>query len=163
MATVAHVLRYTDIAWREFLISDAGISGLTSDQIVRTKESADKDLPILICNAENAVRKRAKNWEVTGSLLLKTACTDTDGQVTAAALTTSDDLETALLEKIENVIPIDDRPQPLADAITAAAVVSAIASTRFMMTACVINRVTSGFDEDELWTFSVDYTATVIA
>jgi hypothetical protein len=158
-----HVLRKTDNALKAFFIA-AGITGLTAANICRTKETAGKSLPVLILNSETAARKRAKNWEVSGTLLLKTDPTTDAG---ADNLDASDAMEDAVIEALETLIPIDDRPQPLADAITAAAVASADAwallANEFMMTACTIGNVSAGFDEDEIWTLSVDFKATVIA
>ncbi len=163
MPTAAHVLIYTDAAWQA-LLRAANLTGLTADQIVTNKESADKELPILICAADAAVRGRAKNWQVTGSLMLKTDATDAAGQITAAALAASSATETAFLEAIETIVPIDDRPQPLGDALTAAGIAAdKFAANTCMITGCMIGRCSAGFDEDGLWTFSVDFTATVIA
>lgn len=160
MAQPRHVLRKTDIALKAFFVA-ANIEGLTDANIVRTKESAGKTLPVLICNSENALRKRAFNWEVTGSLLLKTDPTDEENN---SALEASDTLEDAVIAKMEALVPADDRPQPLANAITAAAVASGqVVGTEFAISAFTINRVSAGFDEDEIWTFAVDFTATVIA
>lgn len=159
MATAGHVLTATDSALKAFFDAAAIIPS-----VVRNKEMADKGLPVLICASDAAVRGRAKNWSVTGSLILKTDITDETGQVTEAQLTDSTDFETALVDALEAHIPDDDRPQPLADAITAAAVsAGTVLVTDFMMTGIIINRVDAGFDEDEIWTFSVDFTATVIA
>lgn len=158
-----HVLRKTDNALKSFFIA-AAIEGLTEENIVRTKESAGKELPVLILNSDTAARKRARNWEVTGTLLLKT---DPTTEQNESNLDVSDTLEDAVVQKLEALIPEDDRPQPLADAITAAALASTAAwkleSTEFMMTAFTIVNVSTGFDEDEIWTLSVDFKATVIA
>jgi hypothetical protein len=163
MASQGHVLTATDAANQAFYLA-AGIEGLEEGHIVRNKEMSGKELPVLICASDTAVRKRAKNWEVTGSLILKSDITDADGNVTEAQLAASTAMETAVLDALEDLIPDDDRPQPLGDAITAAAVAAeAVEATRFMMTGFMINRVSVGFDEDEIWTFSVDYTAIVIA
>jgi len=158
-----HVLRKTDNALKSFFVA-AGIAGLTADNIVRTKESAGKTLPVLILNSETAARKRAKNWEVTGTLLLKTDPTDDNNEDNLEA---SDTMEDALVAALETIIPIDDRPQPLAEAITAAAIASpndwVVAADEFMLTVFTIVNVSAGFDEDEIWTLSVDFKATVIA
>lgn len=163
MATAGHVLTATDSAIKAFFDA-AAITDLPAAQIVRNKEISEKSLPVLICATDSAARKRAFNWEVTGSLILKTDITDDDGMITAAALTASTTMETAVLDALESITPTDDRPQPVADAITAAAVAAGVVlSTDFMMTGFMVNRVSAGFDEDEIWTFSVDYTASVVA
>lgn len=160
MSNQSHVLRKTDNALKAFFVA-ANITGLTTDNIVRTKESSEKELPVLICGSEAAARNRSKNWLVTGSLLLKTDPTDAANE---SALDVSDAMEDAVVEALEALIPADDRPQPLADAITAAAVAAGtVAADDFMMTAFTLTNVSSGFDEDEIWTLSVDFTATVIA
>lgn len=159
MPAIKHVLLATDSALKAFYDAEA-IAGLT---VVRGKESSDKSLPILICSSNTAGRKRARNWEVTGSLELKTDITDADGKITGAAKQASDDLEKAVLAAIEDLVPPDDRPQPVGDAITAAAIAGNVFTAQdFMMTGLMIQRVSAGFDEDEIWTFSVDFTATVI-
>lgn len=161
MATGGHVLTATDAALKAFFDA-AGISGLSN--VVRNKEMSDKGLPVLICASESGARGRARNWEVTGSLILKTDVTDSDGLVTSGQLDASTDLESAVLDALEDEVPTDDRPQPLADAITAAAVAAGVVlDSDFMMTSFRILRVNAGFDEDEIWTFSVDYSAIVIA
>lgn len=163
MATAGHVLTATDTALKAFFAA-AAIAALPAANIVRNKEMADKGLPVLICASDAAARGRAKNWSVTGSLILKTDITGEDGLVTAAQLAASTALETAVLDALEALIPDDDRPQPLADAITAAAIAAQVVlANDFMMTGFMITRVDAGFDEDEIWTFSVDFTATVIA
>lgn len=160
MSSASHAIRKTDNALKAFFVAQS-ISGLTTDNVVRTKETTGKTLPLLICNTESAERQRSKNWKVTGSLLLKTDPSTDDNEDN---LTISDALEDAVLETIETLVPADDRPQPVADAITAAAVAAGVVdSTEFMMTTFQISRIATGFDEDEIWTLSVDFTATVIA
>lgn len=158
-----HALRKTDNALKSFFIA-AAIAGLTKDNICRNKESAGKTLPVLILNSETAARKRARNWLVTGSLILKTDPTD---DANDSALDASDTLEDAVIASLEAIVPDDDRPQPLGDAITAAAIASteawAVEANEFMMTGFSITNISAGFDEDEIWTLSVDFTATVIA
>lgn len=162
-ATRSHVLIATDKALKAFLEA-ADIADLDDDHIGRNKEIVDKEFPVLICGSESAERGRAKNWKVSGSLLLKTDITDEAGVVTDAQKEASDAMELAVLDALEDKIPGDDRPQPLADAITAAAIAAGVvASNEWMMTAFTPVRVSAGFDEDEVWTFSVDFTATVIA
>ncbi len=167
MSSKSHVLRKTDNALKAFCdaAAIAGISAVASpafpSRVVREKETAGKELPVLICNSESAKRGRAKNWLVTGSLLLKTDPTTDEN---ADNLATSDAQEDAVIEALEEHVPPDDRPQPLADAIQAAAVAAGVvAANEFLMTAFSIVNVSAGFDDDEVWTFSVDFTATVIA
>ena len=163
MATAGHVLTATDAALKAFFVA-AAITDLPAANIVRNKEVSDKGLPILICATDTAERGRAKNWKVTGSLILKTDITDDDGVITAAQLAASTAMESALVDAMEILIPNDDRPQPLADGITAAAVTAAVVlAAEFMMTGFFITRISAGFDDDSIWTCSVDFTATVIA
>lgn len=161
--TRTHVLTATDKALKAFFIA-AAIDGLAAANIGRAKEVVDKTLPVLICHTHSALRKRAKNWEVSGTLTLKTDITDASGQVTDDQKLASDALELAVLEALETYIPGDDRPQPLAAAITSAAVAAeAVNSTEWLMTGILLRNVANGYDEEEIWTFSVDFTATVIA
>ncbi len=162
-ATRSHVLIATDKALKAFFTA-ANLAGLAAANIGRAKEVVDKSFPVLICHAHSALRKRAKNWEISGLLTLKTDITDDTGQVTDAQKLASDALELALLEALESYIPEDDRPQPLAAAITSAAVAAeAVNANEWLMTGILLRNVATGFDEEEIWTFSVDFTATVIA
>lgn len=155
-----HVLTALDSALQAFFAA-AAIPGLDATQIVRNKESVDKELPVLICSSENAERKRARNWLVSGLVLLKSDPTTDANEDNQVATTT---MEAAVLERLESFVPADDRPQALADAITAAGVAnSVVAANEFAVTAFTIKSVSAGFDDDAIWTFSVDFTATVIA
>lgn len=159
MSAQGHVLTATDGALQAFFIGSA-IGGLEGS-IYRLKESADKFLPVLICASESAARKRAKNWLVTGSIILKMNLNKEDN---TSNLTESTETETAVLNALEAFIPDDDRPQPLADAITYAGIAAgAVAADEFLMTAFTIGNVGQGYDEDGVWTFTVDFSATVIA
>jgi len=155
-----HVLSATEGALKSYFEA-AGISGLDANNIVRTKESFGKTLPVLICSCENATRQRAKNWLVKGTLLLKSdPTTDTNYDNLDASTT----MEANLVEAMETNIPIADQPQPLANAITAAGIAAgSVIVDQFLMTAFTINSLTTGFDDDSIWTFAVDFTATVIA
>ncbi len=158
-----HVLVATDSALQAWLAS-LQIPELPIERIVRNKEASDKALPVLVCNSAQAERGRAHNWKITGSLELKTDISGADGQVSTEAKAASDALELVLLDAMENITPTDDRPQLLGDAITAAAIAAgAVASNEFMMVDCYIQRISAGFAEDTLWTFSVDFAATVVA
>ena len=155
-----HVLTATDAALKAFFTA-ANISGLPAASIARSKESTGKTLPVLICNSETAVRKRAKNWEVTGSILLKTdPSTDENGDNLAA----SSIMEAAVLDALESNVDEVDDPHGLANAITAAGVADgSVIASEFLITAFFIKQVSAGWDEDEIFTFSVDYNANVIA
>ena len=160
MSSSRHAIRKTENALQSFFVAQS-ISGLTADNIVRTKETAGKSLPVLICNCDQAERQRSRNWKITGSLILKTDYSTDENE---DGLDASDEMEDAVAQAIESLVPSDDRPQPVADAITSAAIsAGSVASDEFMMTAFQLNRISSGFDDDEIWTFSVDFTATVIA
>ena len=155
-----HVLSATEGALKAYFEA-AGISGLDASNIVRTKESSYKTLPVLICACETAERKQAKNWLVKGSLMLKT---DPTSDTNDDRLAESTVLEASVVEALEAIVPRTDQPQPLADAITAAGIASgAVLVNEFMMTSFTINSLTSGFDDNEIWTFAVDFNATVIA
>lgn len=161
MATRHHILRATDAALKAFFEA-ANISGLSAANIRRVKEYTDLEFPVLICNAGDATRGRAKNWTVTGSIDLKTTSADDVGD-DGAAMTASDAMELALLDALETYIPDDDRPQPLGAAIQSAAVAAdAIDSDHYLMVDCRLADVGQGADEDGAWTFSIGFRATVI-
>src|SRR6185369_5638257 len=98
-----HVLRATDKAFKAFLESELSPETFPAAQIVRHKEVTDKQGPIIVCATENGTRKRAKNWVVTGSLIIKTESIGEPEQE-QSNLDTSDALEAALLDALEQYI-----------------------------------------------------------
>lgn len=162
MATMGHVLTAIDAALQAFFRA-AEIADLPDTSIVRGKECVNKELPVLICACDRADRKRAKNWEVTGSIKLVTDPTNDAGEVSETKLDASTVMETAVIDTLEGYVPSNDRPQPLAAAITAAMIASGLATAdTFLMTAFSIQRVSAGFDDDSVWTLQVDFLAQVI-
>jgi len=162
VAIAGHVLTATDAALQTFF-RGADIADLQDASIVRGKECVGKELPVLICACDKAERKRAKSWEVTGSIKLITDPTDVSGDVSETKLDETTTMEAAVLNTLEDYVPADDRPQPLAAAITAAMIASGLSTAdTFLMTAFQIQRVSAGFDSDSVWVFQVDFLATVI-
>lgn len=161
MATRHHILRATDAALKAFFEA-ASITGLSSANIRRVKEYTDLEFPVLVCNAGDASRTRAKNWAVTGTIDLKTTSADDVGE-DGTAMSESDAMELAVLDALEVYIPDDDRPHPLGAAIQAAAVAAdVIDSDHYLMTDCRLTDVGQGADADGAWTFSIGFKATVI-
>ena len=159
MANHWNPLKAVDQSLKAFFDA-AAITGLAA--VVRGKETSDKDtFPILICASESASRLRHKNWQVSGSLILKTNLTVAAGSE-AATLVESDEIEADVLDLLESPVPDNDLPQPLAAAIQAAAVAAAVADAdKFLIVDFMVKTLSAGFDDDGNWTFTVDYTAIV--
>ena len=107
MATSPHVLIKTDASIKAFF-KVAAITNLGADRIFPQKSSSEKTLPCLIISTDSATRKRSRNWEVSGSIILKTDCTDSNN---ADAIAASSEMESAVLNALEAIVPDDDRPQ----------------------------------------------------
>ncbi len=155
-----HVLQATDEVLRAFCISE-GV--LATDHIFTFKSVDEEAYPFLVCAALGAERMRAKNWKVTGVLSLHTSNLAQVGEADDRK-EESDDLETTLLEALEQYIPGDDLPIPLASAIQAAAIdADVISASQYLMTSFYINKVDRDVTEKGNWQFQIDFTASVIA
>lgn len=139
-----------------------GITGLNKNNVLRLKETGDKtELPILICAATNATRRRHKNWEVDGSIVLKSNLS-TDPNEADTQLATSDELETDIFDALETNTPDNDRPQVLAAAIQSAAVAAAVVdSDKFLIVNFMLKSCSQGVDADGNWEWQIDFLATV--
>jgi len=125
-------------------------------QIVPGKYDLEKELPLVICKTDTSDRGRAKNWTATGRIIVRTPLLNDQG------LTLEDEssaLEFAVIAALENIVPIDDNPQPLCDAINAIATANDFDD--FILTNFMIKGIESD-DEDEFWQFTINFTATVL-
>ena len=159
MANHWHPLKAVDQAIKAF-VDAAALTNLAT--VVRGKEYTDKaTLPLLAIVSETGTRLRAKNWEVAGTLLLRTNLVVAPGGE-ATALAESDELESDLLDLFEVSVPDNDEPQALAAAIQAAGVAAAVLdANKVLIVNFMLKTITGGWDEDGNWSLTVDYAATV--
>ena len=165
MATNAHALVNTDTALVEFFNGELEgalavlISpGDPSKTIVPGKNAGTKTLPVIICESDTAKRTRAKNWEITGRITVKTPFQDAKG---VSLIDSSKALEFAVLGAMEQYIPADDQPQPLAAAINAAA--AEVLSDNFLLTKFFITDLTADQNEEgTFWVLTIGFTATCL-
>ena len=161
--TPGHLLTSCDAALQAFYRSK-NITGLPNANIVRNKESV-ATLPLMLtCAFVRAERKNGRQWEVFGSIELASDPVDDAGDITVARLDATTEMEKAVLNSLEDSVPASGQAQPLAEAIMAAAnAANAIEPTEFLITSIAVKSVASGFDDDAVWTFSVDVMAKVVA
>ena len=125
-------------------------------QIVPGKYDLNKPLPLVICKTASADRGRAKNWSSTGQITVLTPLLNEQG---VSLEEESNALEFAVLAALENLVPDDDRPQPLCNAINAVAATEGFAD--FMLTNFMIQSIEADEDE-EFWRFNINFKATVL-
>lgn len=116
-----------------------------------------KSLPLVIVVSDTATRTRAKNWDVSGRILVRTPLQNEDGNSLADQSTA---LELAIVKAFEDYVPADDRPQPLCAAINAVATAQSFSD--FMLTNFRIADVSITEEEEEFWEFTINFRATVL-
>jgi len=123
---------------------------------VPAKHDVTKPLPVVICATDSGDRGRAKSWNTSGSIIVKTPVMSDQGVLMAEE---SNELEFAVLKALENYVPDDDRPQPLCAAINAVA--AAEGYDNFMLTNFQISSIENSEDED-CWVFTINFKASVL-
>lgn len=162
MADSRHVLKLTDLALKAFFVSEGAFE---TDKIFRFKEVPDgASFPYLVIASVTAERLRAKNWSVKGTIVLYTSSTKPNTSTASADIVaTSDKLEYAVLDSLEQYIPADDNPQPLANEIQAAAVAAGvISSDEYLVSAFYILKTEADAHDEGFWSYSIDFDAKVV-
>ena len=162
MASRRHVLKATEMAVKAFFESE-DIEYLPDTSILRLKEYVDRNPPLLGISADSAQRGRAKNWLVTIGLVLKTTVRGEPSR-DQNHLDFSDDMELAVIDALEQYVPATDQPQPLAQAIMAAAVAAGVVDPdKYMMNDCKITDIEQSNDADGHYVLGIGLSATVIS
>lgn len=153
-----HVLQATDNAIRAFIISEGVVD---TSRVFTFKGVDENEYPFVVCASTSADRLRAKNWKVSGEIVLCTSHASNVGEADDRK-EESESLETDLLEAFEQYVPGDDTPQQLAAAIQAAAIAAdTVEANEYLMTSFYINRIDRDVQANR-WEFKIDFVASVV-